>query len=125
MKVLQNTFKPLVSQVLTLSEPAATVLDMALAPTDLESLRWAVETLRWAKERKAEIKVLEDQARDALEQALGDNEVGVLDGHAAITWKTHQQTRLDQQTLKKTFPDIYDVCRKTVDVRRFEIVDHL
>lgn len=98
---------------------------MAPTPTDLESLRWAVELLRFAKERKAELKTLEDQARDAIEQALGDNEIGVLDGHVAVTWKTHTQNRLDQQTLKKTFPDIYEVCRKTSDVRRFEVLDAL
>ena len=94
-----------------------------MAPTDLESLRWAVEALQWAKQRKAEIKVLEDQARDAIEAALGDNEAGTLDGHDVVTWKSYKQTRLDQQALKKTFPDIYEVCRKTIEVRRFEIVD--
>lgn len=94
-----------------------------MVPTDLESLRWAVELLRHVKERKAELKTLETQARDALEAALGDNTVGVLDGQPAVTWKTHEQTRLDQQALKKTFPDVYEACRTTSMVRRFEVLD--
>lgn len=94
-----------------------------MASVDLESLRWAVELLRFAKQRKAELKTLEDQARDAIEQALGDHEAGNLDGQDVVTWKSHKQSRLDQQALKKTFPDIYEVCKKTIEVRRFEIVD--
>lgn len=96
---------------------------MAPTPTDLESLRWAVELLRHVKERKAELKTLEEQARDAIEAALGDNDLGSLDGHIAVTWKTHTQNRLDQQALKKSFPDVYESCRKTSDVRRFEVMD--
>lgn len=123
--IRKSSFLVYLSQVLTLSEAADTVLGMAPTPTDLESLRWAVELLRFAKERKAELKTLEEQARDAIEAALGDNDLGSLDGHIAVTWKTHTQTRLDQQALKKTFPDIYEACRKTSDVRRFEVLDAL
>jgi predicted phage-related endonuclease len=94
-----------------------------MASTDLESLRWAVETLQWVKQRKAELKLAEDQARDAIEQALGDNDAGSLDGHDVIAWKSHKRVALDQQVLKQTFPDIYEVCRKTTEVRRFEILD--
>lgn len=94
-----------------------------MAPTDLESLRWAVESLRWIKERKAELKTLEEQARDAIEVALGDNDAGTLDGHDVVTWKSHKQSRLDQQALKKALPDVYESFRKTIEVRRFELVD--
>lgn len=96
---------------------------MGMASTDLESLRWAVETLQWVKQRKAEIKDLEDQARLALEAALGDNDAGALDGHDVVTWRSYKRTSLDQQALKQTFPEIYEVCRRTTEVRRFEIVD--
>jgi predicted phage-related endonuclease len=94
-----------------------------MASTDLEGLRWAVETLHWAKQRKAELKELEDQARLAVETALGDNDTGSLDGHDVVTWKYHKRAALDQQALKQTFPDVYEVCRKTTEVRRFEVVD--
>lgn len=90
---------------------------------DLEQLRWAVETLRWAKDRKAEIKEAEDKARDALEQALGDDTVGTLDGHEAVTWKYHKRNALDQKALKATAPHVYELCKRTTEVRRFEVVE--
>lgn len=108
------------SYPLTVSVGGSSVLGMAV---DLERVRWAVETLRWVRDRKAELKEAEDKARDAVEQALGDNAEGILDGHTAVTWKFHKRTALDQQALKRSFPDIYEVCRKTTEVRRFEVVD--
>ena len=90
---------------------------------DLEQLRWAVETLRWVKDRKAELKEAEDKARDAIEQALGDDTVGTLDGHDAITWKYFKRNALDQNALKTAFPDIYETCKRTTEVRRFTVVE--
>jgi predicted phage-related endonuclease len=90
---------------------------------DLEKLRWAVETLRMLKERKAELKEAEDRARDALEQALGDNTDGELDGHVVVTWRYFKRNSLDQQFLKQTYPDLYESCKRVTEVRRFEIVD--
>jgi len=90
---------------------------------DLEKLRWAVETLRWTKERKAELKAAEDAARDALQQALGDNDEGKLDGDVVVTWKFHKRNALDQTFLKDTYPELYESCKKVTEVRRFEVVD--
>ena len=90
---------------------------------DLDSLRWAVETLQWAKQRKAELKEAEDRAKSAIEEALGDDAEGTLDGHTVITWKFHKRRALDQKTLKATFPDVYEVCMNTTEVRRFEVVE--
>jgi predicted phage-related endonuclease len=90
---------------------------------DLEKLRWAIETLRWTKERKAELKAAEDAARDAIEQALGDNDEGKLDGDVVVTWKFHKRNALDQNFLKDTYPELYESCKKVTEVRRFEVVD--
>jgi predicted phage-related endonuclease len=92
-----------------------------MASVDLEELRWAVETLRWVRDRKAEIKDVEDKARDAVEQALGDADAGALDGHEVITWKHHKRTALDQRVLKSAFPEVYAECVRTSEVRRFLI----
>lgn len=90
---------------------------------DLEKLRWAVETLRDVKQRKAEIKAAEELARDAIEQALGDNDTGELDGHVVVTWKYIKRNALDQKFLRDTYPDLYESCKRVTEVRRFEIVD--
>jgi len=95
-----------------------------MASTDLDSIRWAVEALQWVKLRKAELAQVEKDARDAVEEALGDNTEGSLDGHPVVTWKFHKRNALDQSVLKQTFPDIYEVCKKVSEVRRFEVVDH-
>jgi predicted phage-related endonuclease len=94
-----------------------------MAKVDLEKLRWAIETLRWTKARKAELKAAEDAARDAIEQALGDNDEGELDGHLVVTWKYFKRKALDQTFLKDTYPELYESCKKVAEVRRFEIVD--
>jgi len=94
-----------------------------MAKVDLEKLRWAVETLRAVKDRKAELKAAEELARDAIEQALGDNDEGELDGHTVVTWKYFKRNALDQTFLRETYPELYESCKKVTEVRRFEVVD--
>lgn len=90
---------------------------------ELDSVRWAVEALRWAKQRKAELKDVEDQARDAIEQALGDDAEGTLDGHVAVTWKYHKRTALSQKLLKASYPEVAELCMETTETRRFQVED--
>lgn len=90
---------------------------------DLEKLRWAVETLRAVKDRKAELKAAEEVARGAIEQALGDNDEGELDGHTVVTWKYIKRNALDQKFLRETYPELYESCKRVTETRRFEIVD--
>lgn len=90
---------------------------------DLEKVRWAVEAMRYIKERKAELKELEERARPALEEALGDDTEGELDGHVVVTWKYHKRHALDQKVLRASFPEVYETCKTLTEVRRFEIVD--
>jgi len=90
---------------------------------DLDSLRAHVERLRWVRERKAELKELEESAREAIEDALGADDEGTLDGHPVVAWRFHKRTALDQGVLRTAFPDIYDTCVRTTEVRRFSLVD--
>jgi len=94
-----------------------------MAKVDLEKLRWAVETLRAVKDRKTELKAAEELARDAIEQALGDNDEGELDGHPVVTWKYFKRNALDQTFLRETYPELYESCKKVTEGRRFELVD--
>lgn len=90
---------------------------------ELESVRWAVEALKFVKERKAELKDVEDQARDAIEQAMGDDSEGTLDGHVAVTWKHFKRTALDQKLLKTSYPEVAALCMSTTETRRFQVED--
>jgi predicted phage-related endonuclease len=91
--------------------------------TDLEKVRPQVEMLRWVRERRAELKELEDVARAAVEEALGDSTEGTLDGHSAVAWRYHKRNALDQKVLRTSFPDIYEVCKRVTEIRRFEVLD--
>lgn len=88
---------------------------------DLENVRWAVEAMQYVKERKAELKELEERARPVLEAALGDDTEGTLNGHIVVTWKFYKRNALDQKLLKAAYPEIYETCRSLTEVRRFEL----
>lgn len=90
---------------------------------DLTALRAQIEILRWCKTRRAEIKELEDQAKEVVQAAMGDSDTGMLDGQPAIVWKSHKRTSLDQKYLKDKFADVHAECLVTSEVRRFEVTD--
>ena len=48
---------------------------------------------------------------------------GTLDGHEVIAWKYHKRTALDQKLLKQAYPEVFENCRTTSEVRRFEVLD--
>jgi predicted phage-related endonuclease len=89
--------------------------------TDLSKVRAHVEILQYVKARMAELKEMQALSRAEVEEALGDNEVGELDGKLVITFKSYEVTRLDQGMLKADYPEIDAACRKTKDERRFEV----
>lgn len=90
---------------------------------NLNELRGQVEILKYCKAKRAELKELEDNAKAAIQDALGDDDAGTVDGELAVTWKSSKRTTLDQQYLKKTFPQVVAECQVTTEVRRFEVVD--
>lgn len=94
-----------------------------MSRVNLDELRAQLEILRFIKDKRAELKQLEETAREAIELALGDNDEGTLDGHVVVTWKTHKRKALNQKLLRDTYPDVYENCKDTTEVRRFEVVD--
>jgi predicted phage-related endonuclease len=90
---------------------------------DLEPLRAQVAILRFVKAKKAELALLESNARAAIEELLGDDEEGTLDGAAAVRWKTLKRTSLNQKLLKELHPEVAAECQDTTEVRRFELVE--
>lgn len=91
--------------------------------TNLDVLRAQVEILKWARAKKAEITELENNAKAAIQEALGDDDFGTVDGHIVVTWKAHKRTALDTAALKKADPETYALYSKTTEVRRFEVLD--
>lgn len=90
---------------------------------DLESVRDHVQILKWAKARINEVKDLEQNARDAIEEALGDNDIGQLDGQTVVTWTTHKKRQFQQAKLKEAYPELADEFTELVEARTFKLVD--
>lgn len=71
-----------------------------------------------------DIKDLEETkklARARIEQMLGDAEVGLVDGQAAVHWTVVTSRRLDQKKLKEQAPDLVEACTVTQLSRRFTL----
>lgn len=90
---------------------------------NLDEMRAQVEILRWCKQKRAEIKELEDTARSVVQDALGDDDTGTVDGEVAVTWKTSKRRALDQKALAAAHPDLVEEFKTATEVRRFEVVD--
>jgi len=92
-----------------------------MSAVNLDHLRAQVEILKWAKSRKKEIADVEASARAAIEEALGDNEAGTVDGELAVTWKAQKRRALNQKALKEEHPELVESYYETTETRRFEV----
>lgn len=73
-----------------------------------------------------QIKDLEEAkavARKHLEQMLGDNEVGTLDGRPAVRWTFVPSSRVDITKLSANEPEIAERYRVPTVSRRFTLAD--
>jgi len=89
---------------------------------DLDSVRAQVAVLVHCKTKRAELKELEDRARAAVEDAMGEDENGSLDGEPVIRWSHSKRRQLDQKALRDKEPEIAEEYTTTVNVRRFEVL---
>lgn len=92
-------------------------------PTNLDNLRAQIAILRHVKAKRLELSELEANARAAVEEALGEDEEGTLDGVTVIRWSRQKRTSLNQKLLKELHPEIAAECMDTVEVRRMLIID--
>lgn len=91
--------------------------------TTLDHIKSHVDIIRYVKKKQAELKEIEENSRAAIEEALGDNEIGTLEGHTAIRWKRIKTNRLNQRKLKEKHPEIVALFSEQTEVRRFEVVE--
>lgn len=73
-----------------------------------------------------QIKELEETkkiARGHIEQILGANEVGAIDGRPVVRWSYVHSSRLDTTKLKAERPEVYDAFTRPQVTRRFTLVD--
>lgn len=78
------------------------------------------------KQLQADIKNLEEQlanARRHIEEALGDNSIGLSNGKPAVKWVWVESTRFDQKKAKEILDsETLTRCMTTQRIRRFDVV---
>ena len=78
-------------------------------------------------EAKAKIKEWQEKADIAQEQvkaALGDAEIGLVNGREAVRWTTVESSRIDIKKIRELLPeDLVSKLETTTVTRRFTIVE--
>jgi predicted phage-related endonuclease len=97
--------------------------DRARVELALDMKGW-IELLKLSQ---ADIKVLEEKiqvAREKIQEALGDNEIGTIDGQPVVRWTKVTSTRLDMKKAKEVLdPKILAFLSSESTSRRFTLVD--
>jgi predicted phage-related endonuclease len=79
------------------------------------------------KKSTAEIKALEEKAataKEKIQEALGDNEVGLIDGRPVVRWTKVSALRLDAAKAKDILdPKVYEYLCSPSHSRRFSLVN--
>jgi predicted phage-related endonuclease len=79
------------------------------------------------RKTQGEIKSLEeklDQAKAKIQEMMGENEVGLIEGRVAVRWTKVTTTRLDINKAKEVLdPAIYAFLSRESTSRRFTLAD--
>jgi predicted phage-related endonuclease len=100
----------------------------------MEEVRSSVELpldvagwLELYKKTQADIKALEEKAstaKEKIQEALGDNEIGTLDGLPVVRWTKVTSTRLDMKKAREVLdPKILQFLSSECTSRRFTLVE--
>lgn len=89
---------------------------------DLTDLKAHIDIMRFCKTKQAEYADMMERSRAAIEEALGDNEIGTLEGEPAVRWGHQKVNRLNQKALKAERPEIVAEYTEASTQRRFEIL---
>ena len=118
-----------VNNVLALKEPEMQSTDTEFANSTYSSVvknseivfedDTANELARTVFECKAKIKELTatmEEAQNRLKDRLKENEIGYCKDYT-VKWSPRSQTRVDNDTLKANYPEVYEACKKKIEFR--------
>lgn len=88
---------------------------------DLKHIEEHVERVRLAKKVTAEMKQMEADSRAVIEEALGESEVGEIDGELVITWKHNKIRKFNEKAFKEAHPEEHAAYVEAREQRRFEV----
>jgi len=85
-----------------------------------ESINPVLDEYLAAQEILKNAEEIHDQAKGQLEDAIGDRILVETIG-GRVTFKPHKRSSVNSEKLKKTYPDIFEVCRKETVVRPLRV----
>lgn len=90
---------------------------------DIDDVAGWVEVLRRAQAERQRAEEVIAQARERIEDALGDAEVGTVAGTPVVRWTFVRSERFDQKKAKALLGDDAAACIVPTESRRFTLVD--
>lgn len=91
--------------------------------TAIDALAGWISVYRAAVAEKKRAEEVIAQAREKIEDALGDAEVGTVDGQPVVRWTFVRSERFDQKKAKALLGDDAAACIVPTESRRFSLVD--
>jgi len=90
--------------------------------TPLDELRGWLDIYAAGQDAKAKAEEAMAVAREKIEDALGDDEVGTVDGQPVVRWTFVHSERFDQKKAKAILGDDLAACMVPQTTRRFVLV---
>jgi predicted phage-related endonuclease len=94
------------------------------AATPVDELADYITRLKIVQDRIRELTDEADAIKAAVQEALGDYEVGTVHGLPVVTWTHHIRHSLDQKALKTEAGEVYVRYLKATPVRRFTVLEN-
>lgn len=94
-----------------------------MSTADLTSVRASVEILQLCRQRIAEFNELAKTHRGIIEEAMGQHDVGLVDGEPVVHWSHYKENRFDQSAFGAEYPDLLEQFKAAKEKRRFEVLD--
>lgn len=91
--------------------------------TPLDELAGWLDIYRQAQQRKSDAEDAMAMAREKIEDALGDDEVGTVGGEPVVRWTFVRSERFDQRKAKALLGDDAAACIVPVESRRFTLIE--
>lgn len=88
---------------------------------NLDSIIDHIEIMRECKSRIKDLEEMASRSRAVVEEIMGDNEIGEVDGQVVVTWKKYKARRLSQKYLREHYPDVAEESMETKEYRSMEI----
>lgn len=88
---------------------------------NLNEIRGHVEILQFVKARRAEIDAMEEHSRAAVEEAMGEDEIGEVDGKIVVTFRHSKSRRFSQKAHKEDQPNCHEAYMQSGASRAFKV----